>query len=63
MKNQIKVLTEELEKANQTIQFLSQITGANPLVINDNIQNMTDDQFKLIASLEMIGQGEDKMES
>ena len=30
LKRQVKLLTEELAKANETIQFLSQITGNSP---------------------------------
>ena len=37
LKQQNKVLTQELFKANETIQFLSQITGNNPNVVRENI--------------------------
>lgn len=39
LKLQVRLLTEELFKANQTIQFLSQITGSNPDVVRDNLNN------------------------
>ena len=43
LKAQVKVLTEELSQANQTIQFLSQLTGANPQTIAENIKKFTQD--------------------
>ena len=41
LKQQVKQLTEELNKANETILFLSQITGDNPQVISSNIKSLT----------------------
>ena len=37
LKNQVNILTDELFKANQTIQFLSSITGQNPDLISKNL--------------------------
>mmetsp|Transcript_34173 Transcript_34173/g.33360 ORF Transcript_34173/g.33360 Transcript_34173/m.33360 type:complete len:86 (+) Transcript_34173:1025-1282(+) len=37
LKSQNRVLTQELFKANETIQFLSQITGSNPNMVRENI--------------------------
>ena len=33
LKKENKILNEELAKANETIQFLSQLTGDNPLAV------------------------------
>ena len=35
------MLNEELLKANETIQFLSQITGSNPNIIQKNLGNVS----------------------
>lgn len=40
------MLTEELFNANQTISFLSAITGQNPGLIKKNIENYDSDQKK-----------------
>ena len=37
LKRQVRLLTEELANANETISFLSSITGQNPLLIKKNI--------------------------
>ena len=37
LKLQVKLLTEELFNANETISFLSSITGKNPALIKKNI--------------------------
>jgi hypothetical protein len=42
-------LTEELFKANQTIQFLSSITGQNPQMISENIKNFDSKEEKAKA--------------
>jgi kinesin family protein 4/21/27 len=39
LKLQVAHLTEELSKANQTIEFLSSVTGQNPELIKKNIAN------------------------
>ena len=38
------MLTEELFNANETISFLSSITGQNPGLIKKNIENYDSDQ-------------------
>jgi hypothetical protein len=40
LKKENKLLNEELSKANDTIQFLSQITGNNPQAIKNNLGNV-----------------------
>ena len=40
------MLTEELFNANETISFLSSITGQNPGLIKKNIENYDSDQKK-----------------
>jgi hypothetical protein len=35
----VALLTEELSKANQTIDFLSSITGQNPDLVKKNLVN------------------------
>lgn len=37
LKRQIKILTEELANANETINFLSSLTGQNPQMIGRNL--------------------------
>ena len=37
LKRQVKILTEELANANETINFLSSLTGKNPQMIKNNI--------------------------
>lgn len=37
---QVKILTEELKKANDTIQFLSQITGQDPSMISEHLKQL-----------------------
>ncbi len=37
LKRQVKILTEELANANETINFLSSLTGQNPAMINKNL--------------------------
>lgn len=37
LKKQVKLLTEELANTNETISFLSSITGQNPALIKKNI--------------------------
>lgn len=39
LKLQVRILTEDLFKANQTIQFLSSITDKNPSIVRQNIGN------------------------
>ena len=40
LKQQVKMLTEELIKANETIQFLSSITGQNPDLVKANLHGI-----------------------
>jgi hypothetical protein len=42
LKRQVKLLTEELANANETISFLSSITGQNPALIKKNIQHFNE---------------------
>jgi len=44
LKRQVKLLTEELAKANETIDFLSSVTGKNPGLIKQNIADMEDEE-------------------
>ena len=37
LKRQVKILTEELANANETINFLSSLTGQNPQMIGRNL--------------------------
>lgn len=39
LKLRVALLTEELSKANQTIDFLSSITGQNPDLVKKNLVN------------------------
>lgn len=37
LKRQVRILTEELSNANETINFLSSLTGKNPQMIGKNL--------------------------
>ena len=37
LKRQVRILTEELANANETINFLSSLTGQNPQMIKGNL--------------------------
>ena len=37
LKRQVRILTEELANANETINFLSSLTGQNPQMIGKNL--------------------------
>ena len=39
LKRQVKLPTEELAKANETIDFLSSVTGKNPALIKQNLDD------------------------
>ena len=40
LKNQVRILTEELANANETIAFLSSLTGKNPALVKQNINRI-----------------------
>jgi hypothetical protein len=40
LKKENKLLHEELAQANETIQFLSQLTGNNPKTVQSNLKNV-----------------------
>lgn len=40
LKRENRLLTEELAQANQTIQFLGQLTGSNPKTVQQNLKNV-----------------------
>ena len=40
LKRQVKLLTEELANANETISFLSSLTGKNPNTISKNLSKV-----------------------
>jgi len=40
LKKQVRILTEELAKANETISFLTSVTGQNPDIIKRNLGNL-----------------------
>ena len=40
LKRQVKILTEELANANETIAFLSSLTGQNPAMVGKNISRL-----------------------
>ena len=40
LKKENKLLHEELAQANETIQFLSQLTGNNPKTVQRNLKNV-----------------------
>ena len=47
LKRQVRSLTEELAKANETISFLTSVTGQNPNLIKQNIDTTDGDAPRL----------------
>lgn len=46
LKKQVKMLNNELIKANETISFLSSLTGKNPNLIKHNFVNFENNQVE-----------------
>ena len=60
LKYQNKILTEQLAEANETIQFLSQLTGQNPETIKNNLKNVSLPGYSELQNINNIVLGDNQ---